>query len=91
MLLAGLLSSEDLLERADGDVRPAEIQMPSIRRQARDRGDQNGREVQENELRILKLHELGAALLRDLFNPESGEHQRGICVGFQERQVLDTS
>jgi hypothetical protein len=31
-------------------------------------------EVQENELRILKLHELGTALLRDFFNPESGEH-----------------
>ena len=77
MMRALLLSSEDLLQRAYGDVRPAEIQFSSIRNRglgARGRGYQNGREVQENELRILKLHELSAALLRDLFNPESGKY-----------------
>ena len=75
--LARLLSSEDLLQRAYGDVRPIEIQLPSIGNRwfrARGRGDQNGREIEENELLILKLHELGAALRRDLFNPESGEY-----------------
>src|SRR5580698_5154537 len=86
------LSSERLLQRGYRHVWPTKVKLSAIglrRRQAR--RDENSREVQEDELGVLQLHEWRSYLWCDLFNPECRVDQRRIGVGCKKGQILNAA